>query len=406
MHSLLQELDKSVFRYLFTLNNKEQQEYFSRMQSALATTDSFAKLTIQHSSQQKLSVLFKADLLLYQDHSKRAMEAANPTNPDSINLVLYSSTLGPLEDALRLADLMSQQETQRIEERTELRDNYRDITGEMMKILGLIFGLFTAILFFFMIREFRRRYRAQHELRQTVAELAHSKRELEQIAYVTSHDLQEPLRKIRVLIDRWRILQKGKVSPETADTILRINRASARMHDLVAGLMVLTTLSEDEQKESCSLSEIVKEVLLDFKDKIEEKKGEISLGSLPEIWGVPEQLALLFRNLIENSIKFSNPSRPLRIIISTLDERVQNSSGLFPQDAPYHVIAITDNGLGFDNKFTEKLFEIFRKFHHPDDSSRGIGLAIAKRIMVNHRGLITAHAFPNEGATFKLYFPT
>lgn len=405
MHSLLQTLDKLDYQYFSTLDSSFNSQHIAVAQSLSSAVDSFQLLVAKNSSQQRLAVIFKSDLLLYENAYRLALNCSKTSHSDSLAQALYTSLSKPMDDALRRSDLMTENEIRTINEGALQAKKYRDATGEVMKSFGLIFSLLSLVLFFFMVREFRKRHVAQISLRQSLAELAHSKSELEQIAHVTSHDLQEPVRKIGVLIDRWRLLQKGNITPETADTIVRLNRTANRMHDLVAGLMVLTSLRDEEEKEDCPLSEIVAGILRDFKEKIEAKQGALSVGTLPTIHGEPQQLALLFRNLIENALKFSRPGVPLRIVISTLQNDSAAGKGLFPEGERYQVVAITDNGIGFDNKMAEKMFEIFQKIHDFEDTAHGVGLAIAKRIMVNHGGYITAHAFPNEGATFKLYFP-
>lgn len=405
INSLLQRIDKAGYWYIFTLDSSYQHEHVFLLEKLFTALDSFAIIGNGHLNQRRLGILFKADILLYQDRFREKQNLLEQRNSDSLKIALCNYIGKPIEDALRISGLLTLQEIQTVNAGTQQTNNFRDETGRMMKTLGILFSLLTTVLFFFMVKEFRRRHLAQNSLRQSLAELTHSNSELEQIAYLSSHDLQEPVRKIRVLIDRWQLLQKGQGNPETDDTIERLNRTADKMHDLVAGLMILTALRDEGDKELCALSEIVGEILGEFNDKIEAVRGIVSKSALPEIYGSAEQLSRLFRSLLENAIKFSRPDVPLHLVISTLNENIPGKSDFFPDDTPYHVIAITDNGVGFDNKSSEKMFEIFRTMHDKDTGGHGLGLAICKRIMVNHGGFITAHGFPNEGATFKLYFP-
>jgi signal transduction histidine kinase len=183
--------------------------------------------------------------------------------------------------------------------------------------------------------------------------------------------------------------------------------AAKRMQELVGDLMVLTTLNDGAPAIRTSLSDSCASASADLGNEIDTAGAVLTLHELPVIKGHPDQLKLLFRNLLENALKFARPGVTPQIEISA---RVAGADELemdVDTGRQFHCITIRDNGLGFDNKLADRMFGIFRQLHSGQDGfeGKGTGLAICQRIMSNHKGRILAHGFPNAGATFKLYFP-
>jgi light-regulated signal transduction histidine kinase (bacteriophytochrome) len=303
---------------------------------------------------------------------------------------------------------MSVAEDSVLKERTAERKSYEALTSAMIKTLGILFSVLTLVLFFMLLNEFRRRIRIQAELQQKMIEIGQSKQELEHIAYATSHDLQEPLRKIRILTDKWKHQQKQEaLDDDTRDTLSRVAGAATRMQELVGELMTLTTLNAGLPPVACPLLEYVQHAMSVLAAPIKEKDARITIEALPEIQGYPDQLKLLFRSLMDNALKFARPEVPPEIRISMRIARSEELDAELHTDLQYFCILIEDNGIGFDNKMAEKMFGIFRQLHTVQEgyTGKGTGLAICRRIMTNHKGHILAHGFPDAGATFKLYFP-
>lgn len=281
---------------------------------------------------------------------------------------------------------------------------------------GYLTGVFTfsAITFIIscivIVREFRGKKRYQHELELKLNELHQSNAELEQITFVASHDLQEPLRKINTFTDRLAFKHAQHLDEEGKSVIERINYSSNRMRGLVEDLANYTSLVQiNEERQDVNLNLIVKDILDKESELVTEKKVQVFYDNLPTINGYPTQISLLFNSLIDNSIKFGQNGSPSRIHIygnpSTADELAAYK--INTRSSRYIKITLRDNGIGFDNEFSDRMFGIFQRLHtqYSEYEGKGIGLAIVKRVMTNHNGFVFGKGFPMIGAEFTLFFP-
>lgn len=239
-------------------------------------------------------------------------------------------------------------------------------------------------------------------------ELLKSNEELAQYAYVTSHDLQEPLRKIRIFVSM--MLMKQGMAEEHTRTLGKIESAATRMTQLINDLLKFSRLLQKEQlSQPVSLSGIVSLVVEDHELAIAEKHATVKVGPLPEVPGVALQLNQLFNNLLSNALKFSAPGRHPRIEISASRMSEVEVSMLTMYDVPpgmYEVITVKDNGIGFSQAYAEQIFEIFKRLHGREAyPGSGIGLALCRRIMANHNGFLHAVSVPDRGSCFYAIFP-
>lgn len=246
------------------------------------------------------------------------------------------------------------------------------------------------------------------ELGETNENLKRSNEELEQYAYVASHDLQEPLRKIRVFSDM--LYQQAKLNPESLPMVQKINQSAERMSLLIKDLLEFSRLLKvDQVMEPVDLSSIIKEVVNDFELVISEKNVEISVvDEFPEIEGIHLQMNQLFYNLINNALKFTELDRKPVISIKCTKLNADSVKELFPkyQDQTYYDISIQDNGIGFDEQFSDQIFEVFKRLHGRDlYSGSGIGLALCRRIVSNHNGIIQVESEIGKGSIFHIYLP-
>ena len=243
------------------------------------------------------------------------------------------------------------------------------------------------------------------ELKETNEVLEKTNRELEQFAYIASHDLQEPLRKIQTFSD---ILKKNIHDEVSVQKYFsKIDLSARRMGDLIRSVLDYSRIpSHPSQLTLTDLNEILDHVTSDFELTIAEKKAVVQSNELPAIPGVRLQLQQLFSNLIGNGLKFCKES-PL---ITVLGSAVAGSelTGLFDADKnkQYVELRFSDNGIGFETRYKEQIFTIFQRLHGLHQySGTGIGLALCKKIVDNHQGFITAESEPGKGSTFIVYLP-
>jgi two-component system, chemotaxis family, sensor kinase Cph1 len=245
--------------------------------------------------------------------------------------------------------------------------------------------------------------REEEKYRKLSELLKETNSELENINWISTHDLQEPLRKIQLIASH--ILSRGHSLPETVENAIgRMNISANRMQTLLVDILKYTRLKHtNNELVAINLINLLDEVKLDMAEAIAEKDAEIITAPLPEINGVGFLLKQLFVNLISNSIKYAHPERNPVITISAA-EAPQNYNGI--ADEFYNVLYVSDNGIGFDQKYAEQAFNIFTRLHNlPDHKGSGVGLALCKKIMQNHNGYIVASSTVNEGTTITLYFP-
>jgi len=243
------------------------------------------------------------------------------------------------------------------------------------------------------------------ELQKTNVELEASNNELLQFASVASHDLKEPLRKIHMFSNliKDRYLANMDGAGEYMD---RIINASARMTKLINDLLTFTRLSVNSHFEYSSLNRIVDEVMSDLELSISEKHAIIEVTDLPKADVISGQLRQVFQNIISNSLKFSKKDEKPRIRIKgeKVDRCAFDASP--SEDGEYCMITIKDNGIGFDNQYSDKIFTIFQRLHPREKyDGTGIGLAITKKIIEKHNGIISAESAENEGAKFIIVLP-
>jgi PAS domain S-box-containing protein len=246
------------------------------------------------------------------------------------------------------------------------------------------------------------------ELNQLNNDLENKNQELNSFAYISSHDLQEPLRKIQTFVSRIQESDAANLSEEGKNYFNRVENSAKKMQTLINDLLTYSRAGSAEKVfEKVDLVVLLQEVKNEFADRLEEKQGSLEISGMPTLYGTSFQLRQLFVNLISNALKFSRPGIPPLIKISSV--KVQGSSithiNAHKQDRYYH-ISIQDNGIGFDKEYEEKIFEVFQKLHTKAEyEGTGIGLAICKKIAQNHHGFITATSEKNIGTTFDIYLP-
>jgi light-regulated signal transduction histidine kinase (bacteriophytochrome) len=237
-------------------------------------------------------------------------------------------------------------------------------------------------------------------------ELEKANNELQAFNYISSHDLQEPLRKIQIFASLVNDRDGDRLSESGKEYIMKIGKASARMSHLIKDLLAYSRTSDNKAFDTVSLKTIVDDVVEDLQEEINAKNAKVALTSDAHFNAIAFQFRQVIQNLLSNSLKFSRPGITPEITISY--ERInrveyQKNSA---HEKQYHLFTFKDNGIGFDSKYSEKIFQLFQRLETKDlKPGTGIGLAIVKKIISNHQGLIFAESKLNEGTTFKIHIP-
>ena len=246
-----------------------------------------------------------------------------------------------------------------------------------------------------------------NQLTQSNAHLKQMNEELDQFAYMASHDLQEPLRKIQMFSDK--ILQGKKQDAETDKYFDKIIKASKRMQSLINNLLDFSrhSMSSSDFRKT-DLNQLVKDTLTELEIDIEKSQADIQYDQLPVVSAVPGLMQQLFYNILSNAIKFRKKTEPLKIRITSellapaqLEELMIHNNG-----NNYYKLVISDNGIGFDNKMSQEIFKVFKRLHsYQEFEGTGVGLSICKKIVEKHGGVISAESEADKGSSFIIILP-
>ncbi|MDO7172669.1 sensor histidine kinase [Mariniflexile sp. AS56] len=234
-------------------------------------------------------------------------------------------------------------------------------------------------------------------------------KELESFTYISSHDLQEPLRKIQTFASRLMGEELENLTDKGKSYVIRMQDAADRMQTLINDLLSYSrTTSSDRIFETINFITVIESVKRDLSESIAEKNATIQINEMCEVSIIPFQFSQLMQNLISNALKFSKPDLPSHIIIASKiikGNKLINPKLLLEQE--YCHITISDNGIGFEEQYKDHIFELFKRLHDQEKIiGTGVGLAIVKKIVENHNGFITATSELNKGATFDIYIPS
>lgn len=305
----------------------------------------------------------------YTADDRRVMESRKPETIEEANVA---------GGHLRIVDVM----------KTPVIDDDGEVVG--------LLGIFTDIT---------ERKVAEENLKRFAAALERSNRELQDFAYVASHDLQEPLRKVMVFGDRLKTKYGNAIGTEGLDYLDRMQKAAARMQALINDLLTFSRVTTKPQPFApVNLTRIANEVISDLETRIEQVKGTVVVEDLGQIHAEPLQMRQLFQNLIGNALKFHKPESPPQVRVSATRHRETPAAGL-PRE--YISISVADNGIGFDEKYNDRIFQVFQRLHgRTSFEGTGMGLAITRKIAEHHQGRVTARSKPGEGSTFIVTLPT
>jgi PAS domain S-box-containing protein len=261
---------------------------------------------------------------------------------------------------------------------------------------------------FAVITDISRRKLEEEQLERMSAELRRSNLELEQFAYVASHDLQEPLRKITAFGDRLETKAQGVLDEQARDYLARMQSAARRMQGLINDLLTYSRVTTKGRPfEAVDLDEVLRGVLSDLEVRIQETGARVEVGPLPRIEADPSQMRQLFQNLIGNALKFRRADvAPLVEVGAETIEMPDPDPASDGAPRPFCRIVVEDNGIGFEAKHAERIFGVFQRLHaRTEYEGTGIGLAICRRVVERHGGTITARGTPDAGSTFTVLLP-
>lgn len=294
------------------------------------------------------------------------------------------------------------------------RENAQQATDRSMNLILLLLSgtavLFLLVFFRLLFVELHRRGRLQTVLEDKISELQRTNAELEQFAYVASHDLQEPLRKIQTFGERLLRKQAAQIDDDGKLNVQKINESAARMQQLINDLLAFSRTANTRERsfEPVDLNQVMERVQEELGLMIIAKNAVINIGPLPDVLGISYQLTQLFVNLIANALKYSKPevTPVLRIQYEEVSGQAMMDTLGIKTDSMYHRISVIDNGIGFEQQYAEKIFTIFQRLHTRHEyQGTGIGLAICKRIVANHKGFIFAESKEEVGSKFSVYLP-
>lgn len=242
------------------------------------------------------------------------------------------------------------------------------------------------------------------DLRKMNEQLRRSNHDLEQFAYIASHDLQEPLRKIQSFIDIARLKEDKTNLPHYFEKIVQ---SAKRMSTLIKDVLNYSRLESDETLfTAVSLNQVLKEVATDYEHLILDRRALIKSTDLPVVNGIHAQLRQLFANLLSNSLKFSVTNPEISIAARPLPLNQLKDYPVAEQGRSYVELTFSDNGIGFDQQYSDRIFMIFQRLHNRTEyGGNGIGLALCKKIVENHQGSIKAESTPGRGSVFTILLP-
>jgi signal transduction histidine kinase len=419
LYAIILERETNIRGYILT----GEQAFIKNYENSLAKGDRELShiifLTSDNSTQQellkKLGILIKNRVRVFEisiSYYKLFNTIDGYVSPGKI-----ANAITSYREIKLLIDQINGEEEGRLMDRNESLINNIQV---LPLIIGLIsfFSILMGAITLYSIFHYKKTSKISAEkikdyqdiLNEKIELLSKSNNELKQFAYIASHDLQEPLRKITSFSDLLKEQYDEKLDGEGKFYVDRITSSTLRMRLLINDLLEYSRVGQDspESINPVNLEEVLQSVLEDLEISIQEKNAAIKSKDLPVIQGKETELRQVFQNLISNSLKFSkkdvNPSIAISSSLAPF-ELIKNYSQL-DQSISYHLIKFEDNGIGFDQSYGERIFIVFQRLHGKNAfEGTGIGLSIARKIIEKYGGIILAEGFPNQGATFNVVIP-
>lgn len=408
MESLLREMDVYENELINDHDSTNAANFYRAIKELNIAIDDLRKV-VSTDAQTHIIVLFKSNVALRKTAYKERLHRI----AGGLNVETDNNTIALKNESEIYVTKLQKNEREVLSANLDLKTESQSHASYSLVYLILILFGGTLVFFVLMIHQFKKRLAYHTELQANLVDLTTTNLELEQLAYASSHHLKEPLRKIKIFTDMLMLAETADAD-QVKKTAHKIMNATENLQRLVSGMEHLVTLERREQDDEINLDQFMNQFCEIHAQSLNNAGAKLHHGTLPVIQANKEQITLLFDSLLDNALKFRRPDVPLVIAVNAemvsgleLAGKLQvSSSGL--KNRTFFKITFSDNGQGFDQNYNLKIFDIFQKLSPNDASDNGIGLglSIARRIMTNHKGFITAKGTVNYGAVFCLYFPT
>jgi signal transduction histidine kinase len=430
-HEVLNELEATISAlkdaetgqrgYLVTGDESYLAPYHASSPQIRQHLDRLRALTADNARQQRRIAELEPLIAARQARLRIGIDALRTAGPDAARRSVMTGEGRRLMDRVRgIAAEMTAEETALLSRRSRVARASGRAALWTLSLANLLLIALVVLAAHLTRRDFQRRRRVEAELetrvRERTAELAtaneqlrlssleleRSNRELQDFAFVASHDLQEPLRKIQAFGDRLKGKHGDTLGPEGIDYLERMQAAARRMHTLINDLLTFSRVTSRAQPfVPVDLGVVAGEVLSDLEVRIQQAGARVETGDLPVIDADPLQMRQLLQNLIGNALKFHRPGDRPEVRISATVDGIDGVSG--PAEAR---ITVADNGIGFDMKYLDRIFTPFQRLHgRAEYEGTGMGLAVCRRIVERHGGALTAESAPGQGARFLVRLP-
>ncbi|RFM28624.1 sensor histidine kinase [Deminuibacter soli] len=407
--SQVKDVETAERGYLLTHDSSFLLPYNDAVKSIEESLDSLASFTRDNPllQQQVMSLRYTTQKRLLNLSGNSLNQLAGNPSLVSFNLLEGKMVMDTIKSAV---STLTRSELELLQERNNARESYQLAVPKILMVLLVFSSSLLLVSFVVIVQVLRKRKQYLARLETSNYELQANNEELAQIAKVVSHDLQEPLRKIRTFNNRMVIKHRESLTPDARQILGRLDEAVIRMQALVEDLMNYTSLTGNTDTiATVSLNDVVKRILQYYQPEIMDKKATIQVGPLLDVQGYDHQVFIALAAVVENALKFSSADTPLVIRINGRMDMARDAAPDEKRIAEnkYYIVQIADNGIGFNDIFREKIFDIFQRLHSGEAQyeGKGIGLAIVRKVMHNHHGFVRAEGRENDGAMFCLYFP-